>query len=202
MSGSSARGRKPGRPSVRRERRDQIVTAFVELVQERGHHEVSIAEVATRAGVHRSAVRHFVGNRSDLVIAALDHVDALFEAHFDAAVGAEASVDQILDYVFGTVNLADQPQLGDAVLILANAAVTDRTVRDHLRVSYEDEVREVAAMLEDPPGEQAIAIAYQVICLAEHNWTLQQVGLDASYAEHARSLAARIIAEFVERSGE
>ena len=60
-----------GRPSVRDERRKQIVDSFIELVAVKGLEHVSLDEVAGKAGVQRAALRHFVGNRDELTAAAI-----------------------------------------------------------------------------------------------------------------------------------
>ena len=186
-----------GRPSVRSERRAQIIDAFVELVIERGHHDVTITEVAERAAIHRSSVRHFIGNRSQLIIASLDRIEDRFQQHYSTVVGDEPTVEQILDFTFGTTAIDGQRDLAGALLILSNAAISDADVRQHLRATYEDQIRQVAFMLAGEVSEQALAVAYPIVCLAEHNWTMQHVGVDASHNAHARALAARLIDEFL-----
>ncbi|MEM9653467.1 MAG: hypothetical protein AAGA65_15330 [Actinomycetota bacterium] len=200
MSDTPATTGRRGRPSVRDKRRAQIITGFVELVIARGHHDVTIAEVAERADVHRSSVRHFIGNRSQLIIAALDHIEDIFQQHYVSVVGDEPSVQQILDFTFGTVAIDGHPDLAGALLILSNTAVSDADVREHLRITYEAQIRQVAYMLAGDDGERARAVAYAIVCLAEHNWTMQHVGVDATYNAHARAVAQRLIDEFLAES--
>ncbi len=197
MNASPATNGRRGRPSVRDERRAQIITAFVYLVIARGHHDITVAEVAERAGVHRSSVRHFIGNRSQLIIAALDHIEDIFQQHYATVVGDEPSVQQILDFTFGTAAIDGHPDLAGALLILSNAAISDDDVREHLRHTYETQIRQVAYMLAGDDSDRALAVAYPIVCLAEHNWTIKHVGIDGSYNNHARALAQRLIDEFL-----
>lgn len=44
-------------------------------------------------------------------------------------------------------------------------------------------------------NEDARAVAYQIVCLAEHNMLMQQVGFDRPYSDRARQLAGRLVDE-------
>ena len=77
-------GRRVGRPSLQDQREREIVWAFIELVADKGLEHVSLDDVAARAGVQRAALRHFVGNREDLISAAIAKITRRALADIDA----------------------------------------------------------------------------------------------------------------------
>ena len=61
------------RPSIKAQRSEQIVDAFARCISQYGLHGASLDLIAGEAGVTRQALRHFVGNRDDLVISLAEH---------------------------------------------------------------------------------------------------------------------------------
>ncbi|MEM8924173.1 MAG: TetR/AcrR family transcriptional regulator [Actinomycetota bacterium] len=194
--GGDGETRKPGRPSVRDERRVQILDAFLHLVRQRGHSEVTVSEVAAEAGVHRSAVRHFVGNRKDLVIGALDRIDERYDEMFEEAIGPDPTLDALLDHLFDQAHLADTSHIDEAYFALMTAGIGDLELRAHLRGALAREIEWLAAMLTPDGDPEAMSVAYQIVCLAEHNVFLQRVGLEQRFSDDARRLADRLVQEY------
>jgi len=60
------------RPSIKEERRDQILTAFESCVAQFGLHGATLERVAEEADLARALIRHNVGNRDDLLKALVD----------------------------------------------------------------------------------------------------------------------------------
>jgi len=57
------------RPSVKAERTEEILIAFEHCVALYGVEGATLERLASQSGLQRSLVRHYVGNRNDLVIA-------------------------------------------------------------------------------------------------------------------------------------
>ena len=55
------------RPSLQAERQQSIMAAFTRCISKLGLEAASLDEIAKEAGMQRSLVRHFAGNREDLV---------------------------------------------------------------------------------------------------------------------------------------
>ncbi|WP_336648354.1 TetR family transcriptional regulator [Microbacterium sp. MMO-10] len=62
------------RPSVAAERRDQIIEATLQTLAEHGIAGASLDRIAETAGMSRGHVRHFVGNRDQLLAETARHV--------------------------------------------------------------------------------------------------------------------------------
>ena len=185
--------RERGRPSVAEERRGQIVDAFIDLIGETGSAEVTISQVADRAGVHRSAVRHFVGNRSELIGAAVDEICLRHDATRDAAIGTDPTVEQIVDHFFSDHYIRENARIDDVFGILLVAAASDEGAADSIAQDYHLAIAELVAKL---GGDETAArsIAYQVLCLAEQNVVMQRLGFDRHLNETTRVLAQELIA--------
>ncbi len=86
------------------ERRDQILDAANELFAERGYAEVTIEDIAKRAGVARGLVHHYSGGRKEVFIALVERLGARREDELRAPEGGTArervadSVSRWLDW--------------------------------------------------------------------------------------------------------
>ncbi|MBV1921373.1 MAG: hypothetical protein KUG73_11875 [Pseudomonadales bacterium] len=60
------------RPSVKAERTEEILIAFEQCVAQYGIEGATLERLATQSGLQRSLVRHYVGNREELITALID----------------------------------------------------------------------------------------------------------------------------------
>ena len=91
------------RPDLSAERSEQILDAFSRCVTRSGLDAASLEEVAGEAGVRRSIIRHYIGNRDDLVAAFLDRLEARLQLQNDemrAWFIANPGVGSLPDYLF------------------------------------------------------------------------------------------------------
>ncbi len=70
-----------GRPSLKDQRTDEILDAFATCVARYGVEGSTLDRIAEEAGVKRTILRHYIGNRDDLIAA----LGARIEREFDAA---------------------------------------------------------------------------------------------------------------------
>jgi AcrR family transcriptional regulator len=87
------------------ERREQLLSAGVELFGRRGHDEVSIEDIADAAGVSKGLLYHYFPTKKDFVLAAVARgqeqlADRLRpDPDLDPAAQLDRSLDAFLDYV-------------------------------------------------------------------------------------------------------
>ena len=62
------------RPSIANERREEILEAFEVCALEKGLEATTLTDVAEQSGLPRSLVRHFMGNRADMVTGLIDRM--------------------------------------------------------------------------------------------------------------------------------
>lgn len=187
------------------ERRRQIVSAFIDLVAERGLERVTLADVAEAAGVQRAQLRHFIGNREDLVLAAVDELARRYEVSAaEMYVGEEPTIDQLISLLFSDELVYDKPVETAAFDALLAEAVLRPAGRGAVTKGYDMLLGQLASALRrECPGAPIARIrdvAYVVLCLVEQNIILQGLGYprvrELAAANAARRQVARLAAEF------
>jgi AcrR family transcriptional regulator len=185
-----------GRPSIAPERRTHLIESFIRLVGVRGLDSVTLDDVAAESGIARANIRHFVGNRQDLVKASVGHLAARYEVAARTALGPAPSVDALLAVLFGPTWVTDQADADLAFdALLVEASVIPDLAGAFRRV-YEVLVEEIerALRVEYPraPAGRRRDTAYAIACLAEHNVDLQRLGFPAARSAGARAAAATL----------
>ena len=92
------------RPSLKGVRSTEILTAFASCVARFGLEGATQERIAEAAGVKRTILRHYLGNRDDMIDALIDFVvndfDAQSHALFDALPNTNR-MTALLDFLFG-----------------------------------------------------------------------------------------------------
>src|SRR6476620_8323140 len=81
------------------DRREQLLSAGVELLRRRPHEEVSIEEIAEAAGVSKGLLYHYFPTKKDFLVAAIERGQRLLAERLrpDPDLPAEAQLDARLD---------------------------------------------------------------------------------------------------------
>ena len=125
-----------GRRSLASTRRPQILRAFEVCVLRYGLEGSSLERIAQEAGVRRSLIRHYFGNRNELTEALIEGViERTVSVYRDVirTAGAEGGTAALVDYLMGPAF----PDKRDDALIDALMAVShrDERLRGQLRRS-------------------------------------------------------------------
>jgi len=189
-----------GRPSLNAERREQILEALSRCLAERGLEGTTLDVIAAEAGVQRAAIRHYIGNRDQLIRAGVEHIADRYAHTFELELESAASADRLsafLDSAFLGRLSTGNSQEDRAVDAMMAAAASDESVRESLSEMYagfEDTiVREIAAVYPDAGSEQIVRVAYVILCLVEQSSTMRFLGFPADRAHAARAVAASLI---------
>ncbi len=193
-----AEGRRPiGRPSVREQRRSEILDAAVQVILDHGIAGATRARIAERAGVRPPAVHHFVGTQDEVLRAAIERIgDRLIaevipdqDSPHDPAARAVVAVDA----AFGSV--IDQPTMNRLVDELVAHSYRDDGARDALAELYRRATHQLSTELQQAWGPEASAearaAAAEIVTLAHAAGTFRHLGLteQADVAHHrARQL--------------
>jgi AcrR family transcriptional regulator len=172
---------------VASERRKQIVDGFLALISERGLDSVTLDDVAKVAGLQRAALRHFVGNRRELLAAAVEELTRRFELSAREQAGQYPTLQQLLAALFSAEWASGLSAEHAAFDVLLQEATRDPQMRLAVRRAYDTLIAEIAAALKRShphakPGELRNC-AYALTCLVEHNVTLQQLGFAAAHSK-------------------
>jgi AcrR family transcriptional regulator len=175
------------------------VAAFVELVAKRGLEGVTIEDVAARSRVSRTAIRHFVGNRSDLIASAIASLVTLYETGIRSRVGPEPGARELVGLLFGDEWVSEATLEDRAFHKLEQEAIDNRAHRPLIRAAYSALVTALVKAMRrsgaTAPADQLTDAAYLIVCLSEKNVALQAVG----FGRRQRRAAARHAFEILDR---
>jgi AcrR family transcriptional regulator len=200
---SAGQRRRAGRPSVAPERREQILEAVERCIVLHGIERTTLARVAEAAGMPRSALHHFLGNRDALLRAAANRVvgnvrlavrDGLADVP-DEASPAEL-VEGFLDVIFGAaMGNRRSTRLIDE---LGVAAAHDDHVAALLAGLYAGVVgeleRSLARAFPHAPADEHRTAALAIIGLSDAASRFGDYGFDPESPVRMRAAAARLLA--------
>lgn len=195
-----------GRPDLTEERTAQILDAFERCVARYGLEGSSLERVAEEANVKRSILRHYVGNRDDLIIALAERVVAKYRQYTLGVLGSlsdRSRVRKLMEFFF-----PDQPiETADSVLVVeALISAADQYPRiQELMTEYIDELVKLTAeqLRQEFPAatrQQCWSVAYGVVCICFNQESLISLHLPKKFLEAARFSARRLIDSLGEHS--
>lgn len=141
-----------GRPSKKEKRRAEILSAFEACVVAKGFELTTLADVAEAAGQPRSLVRHFIGNRDQMVVALIDRLLERALRQIDS-MPTQATVDQVMTLLMEQV--FDDPTTNIVIMELWHVALRDASVRQRLADVYGGFILRVTTMLADGQEDPA-----------------------------------------------
>ena len=195
-----------GRPSVAVERRRQILEAAIRCIAAKGLAGTTLDGIAEEAGMARGHVRHFAGNRDDVLLGAamLLYFDAVPEpgsadptaANGSSFLPAETTdLGAALDYLFGEFSEPGPENI--AALAFLDAARTNPQIHRIVAHAYLSSQQELSALLraEHPTAkrEASDGVAYGVLVIALGNVFMGDVDLSAQRTRSARESAEILI---------
>lgn len=188
-----------GRPDLTTVRTEEILNAFEHCVARYGLHGSSLERVAETAGMKRSVVRHYLGNRDEMVEALAVRVANRCREDLDAylsTVTEERRLEQLLAFLFpdsgqgSTDNLMavesliaageDHPRIRELMTTYVEAVV--EMVTNQLRIAFPNTTR-----------SQCWTTAYGLVGICFNHTSLSPLGLPAKYLTAARKSARELI---------
>lgn len=188
-----------GRKSRAAERREAILAAFERCIGRYGI-DASLEQIADEAGVQRSLIRHYLGNRDELVDQTIARIAEAYPRRVAdlLAPARERGAAGLLDVFFGEAVAATD---WDNVITAVVSTPSDRYPR--ARASLARMMTAIVELVADTLGvvapqatpEARYATAYSVLCLTQANESLRFLGLDPAHTAMARAGAERLLAD-------
>jgi AcrR family transcriptional regulator len=188
-----------GRPSLTEVRREEILDAFERCVARYGLEGTSLERVAEEAGMKRSILRHYIGNREDLIDALAQRVVAKYQAHFQQfldGASAEDRICRLLAFFF-----PDKP-LGstESVLVVESliAAGDQHPNVRTLMLDYIDDLvaktaKELRSAFPNATSGRCWSVSYGIISICFNQESLSPLGLPAKFLKAARACSKHLI---------
>lgn len=181
-----------GRKSLEEQRREEILAAFERCIPKYGL-EASLEQIADEAGVKRSLIRHYIGNREALVDELIARITGEYLAHVQTM---SADVPATLDFLF-----ADKSDYAHEDLIILQVLITAKDrypqAKRSLQALFEALVRlfadDLAAAYPDKPAAAYTETAYLIIALSLGNESMMWLGMGADYHAAARRHAEMLL---------
>ncbi len=188
-----------GRPSLAKQRSAEILDAFGRCVAQYGLGGSSLERIAEEAGMKRSILRHYVGNRDDLVVALGKRVVGRYREQMSVLSELEVSGDRmskLLDYL-----LPAQPiETTESLLVmeaLIGGAREYNELQTMLTAYIDDLIAQVARILrcEFSTAKPAACwnVAYGLISICFNHESLVPLDLPVRYRKGARNASKRLI---------
>lgn len=187
-----------GRPSKKQERTEQILQAFQRCVARFGLEGSSLERIAEEAGLQRSLVRHFVGNRDDLIEMLATRVITQSNqnwAEFVNSLPKSEAVPELLNGLFNEENSDPEFILVIESLIFAASQKPElqQQMQDWL-IHFSEEVSTLIARDFPKATEQELAaVSFGILSLYFNLDSLAPLGMTAIYREPALQAAERLI---------
>lgn len=188
-----------GRPKVELERREQILAAFEACVIEYGLAKTTLQKVADKAGLPRSLVRYFVGNRAEMVQLLLDRMNEKADQSIAEQFPKDPTLAELLDLIFdgaftdNTTNLiVDQ---------LWELSRRDATVKQQLKQLYSSLKQRITAQMRKeglPNPSRHTDIAQCLIALGYGEACFEDLGMKTKRRNTSRVCADVLLAQLGE----
>lgn len=160
-----------GRKSLKTERVTQILDAFEHSLEKKGLESTTLENVAEEAGVARRIIRHYIGNRDDLIQAAVDRIiDNFTHQVFEEieATQSDGRFESGLEYIFSKA--FNELPINRLVAALLPASLHDKRVQQAVKKIYDafhQEIdRELTTHLPNAPQRKRNDVAYSIMCLS------------------------------------
>ncbi len=197
-----------GRKNLSNERKEQILDAFQSCVAKHGLEASTLDVIAEEAGVKRSLIRHYLGNR-DEVLAAL--IERMIKCEHSKIASADSwNIFTRKQIVCGLLDeLFEPPSESEAYILelfkgLWISSATSALTRSHLKRLYREYFRgiEVALRHAYPKAKKPIIrkCAYALLCLSDGHSSMEIIGIGSRSSKSVRSAAKQLIDQLEGRS--
>ena len=182
------------RPSIAAERRVEILQAFEACALRKGLEATTLADVAEEAGLPRPLVRHFMGNRADMVSGLIERMmlrasDAIEQALTSAGDQREEDLLQVV------LNKAFVDPITNRLMIqLWQQSWTDEELRAQLEGVYRRCIEQIHDRLYQKAAQSTFDCAYALAAMALGNAVFNQFNVRPS-SDAALVQAGRVVAE-------
>ena len=188
-----------GRPDLTETRTAEILDAFERCVGRYGLEGSSLECIAEEAGMKRSILRHYIGNRDDLVLALCERVVEKYRADLEAHMQAISPTNRI-EQLIGILLPVRARESRESIVVIESliAAAEEYPQVQEQMTSYVDYV--VAVIAEQLSSEfpsrskqECWQVAYGVVCIWFNQESLMPLQLPRRYVQAARESLRHLI---------
>lgn len=190
-----------GRKSLEKIRTQQLLDAFIACIPENGVDGTSLEKIAEKAGVTRSIIRHYIGNREVLIAELIDHIIQTSLVEFDQILNdpQKSMVERLNIALFAP---RDNWQTDKIILNeLVNAKEQSPAIQKRIAGLFETMIDRLTTTLhkEMPQRsrEAAHELAYILFCISMSQDTMVWMGISPSTTRYGPSFANQLIQTYL-----
>lgn len=190
------------RPSIATKRREEILQAFEACALRKGLAATTLADVAEEAGLPRPLVRHFMGNRADMVTGLIERMMQRTSGAIEKALAAagEQRDEETLQIVLSRAFV--DPISNRLMIQLWQQSWQDKKLQTQLEDVYRRCVEQIHDRLYPNPTEATYELAYALAAMALGNAVFNQFnvgpGSDSAFTQIGKALTELPMEEIFE----
>jgi AcrR family transcriptional regulator len=187
-----------GRKSLKTERVNEILDAFERCLSAKGLQSTTLENIAQEAGMARRMIRHYIGNREDVIDAAVERIienftQSIFKTidQFNHKERFNAAIDYIFSEAFNAL-----PATKLVASLLAVSLYDDqvckavKTLYDSFHLGLDLKLKENMPNIPDSLRLQA---AYSIMCLSFGGGWMRNIGFDPKLNIQNKQIAHSLI---------
>jgi len=190
-----------GRKKLVDQRQIEILDAFERCLLQSGLEECTLERVAQEAGKSRNIIRHYIGNRDDLIAAFVERILLRIKqvaADILENTPKQRLIPNVLNFLFEERKVDSPPDLGERMLggmwrIREQSPLTQQALLNFYKEFEKILTEGLSHLYPNVPVKKCQEVAYSIICLAETNWVLGSVGVDISHTRMVRRSAEYLL---------
>ena len=187
------------RPSVKEERQAEILAAFSRCIAKYGLAGSSLEKVAEESGIKRPLIRHFVGNRDNLLQLLEEQVTQECKQELEGFVASLPSENRsqiLVEAFFETDNSSSYEQLSVILaLIMESQNNPDLQIRMKAWFQHFEKVLQDCLKADYPqaPATQIKIVSFGIISSYFNIDSLSPLALEDSYRQDALAVATTLL---------
>jgi len=171
-------------------RREALVKATIAEIGRTGSLDVTVSQIAKRAGMSSALAHHYFGGKEQIFLAAMRHILSIYGAEVRGALSMadsdQARIEAIIRASFSSTNF--KQEVVSAWLNFYVLAQSSDQAKRLLRVYQRRIVSNLTYSLRPLVGERASDLAYGMASLVDGIYLRTGLGANASNPENAVSL--------------
>ncbi|MEX3007777.1 TetR/AcrR family transcriptional regulator [Hoeflea sp. TYP-13] len=190
------------RPSLKNERREQILTAYVSTVSKHGLSGATLEAIASEAELKRPLVRHHLGNKEAMFEQLVEHVIGEFSKQTRQLMDVlppSGRVEALIEILLGAPQDKTTPELVFAFAELTMKSVSDRVLASRLAASVAEFETALATEIHHEyssvPKARIRAVAHGIASIYFNSVSLAPLALGTSEARSAADILIQSLRE-------
>lgn len=194
-----------GRPSKAKERREEILDAFEVLIRKHGLEGASMDKLAEVVGCRRGLIRHYLGNREDLVRALVERLIEYGRQEIPkdwSDLSREQIQEGILKELFSSPS-AEEEHYQILLRALWMTHERDDLTRELLGKLYQEWIGQLCLGLSkafpDSSAAERNQVSYGLMCLADGHFSMDSLDLRKQGLKQVKQAALQLMISLEKR---